>query len=106
MSQWGWWGLPGWPPAGLTLPLQWSVVCVQSFGHTSGQDTHYKASASMLVFSAYSTTENCSWQGWPPINDSWHPALLLLAHTSGGYYQYIHQRPNKDTRGISHPWPT
>ena len=82
MLQWdpqGLWGqlatLLG-PPLCLWLCCAGTFPWCQSFIWTRTPLTrHQHWQLSSLL---YNVTRSCSWQGWPPINDSWHPYLLWL----------------------------
>ena len=83
------------------------VVCAQSLRYTARPRHPWQGICiDVSLPMPCSTAANYSWQCWPPIDDSQHPALLSLAHTLRGYYWYICQRStHKGTHGISQPQP-
>ena len=66
------------------------------------QDTLDRASTSILVFSTYNITENCSWPGWLPISDLQHPAWPWSRSRLGDCCLYRHQKSiHRSTSEIS-----
>ena len=82
MPQWGSPGLEGQPPAWCALPLQWlGRRCPKHQACSQARMPSTRHLHQCLSYLLCSTIENCSWQGWPPIDDSWHSTLPLLQCT-------------------------